>query len=152
MTTTDVERILDKALLKTDLMQTPKLLSDNGACYRSSQLKDYMTVVGMKHVRGAPAHPQTQGKIERYHRSMKNVLKLDNYYNPVELKQAIKMFVQYYNNQRYHESLKNMTPADIYFGRDRKLLQRRQEIRNNTMKQRRKWYIENKLNLLKSLS
>ena len=98
-----------------------------------------------------PAHPQTQGKIERYQRSMKNVLKLDNYYNPVELKQAIKMFVQYYNNQRYHESLKNLTP-DIYFGRDHKLLQRRQEIRNNTMKQRRKWYIENKLNLLKSLS
>jgi len=152
MAATDVERILDKALLKTELRQTPKLLSDNGACYISNQLKDYMTVVGMKHVRGAPAHPQTQGKIERYHRSMKNVLKLDNYYNPEELKQAIKTFVQFYNNQRYHESLKNLTPSDVYFGRADALLKRRLEIRNKTMKQRRKLYIENKLNISKSLS
>ena len=120
MTATDVERILDKSLLKTDLTQMPKLLSDNGACYISGQLNDYMTIVGMKHVRGAPAHPQTQGKIERYHRSMKNVIKLENYYNPEELKQAINRFVHYYNNQRYHESLNNLTPSDFYFEEIRK--------------------------------
>ena len=152
MTATDVERILDKSLLKTDLTQMPRLLSDNGACYISGQLNDYMTIVGMKHVRGAPAHPQTQGKIERYHRSMKNVIKLENYYNPEELKQAIKRFVHYYNNQRYHESLNNLTPADVYFGRSHEKLKRRAIIKNETMKKRRKLYIENKLNQLKSLS
>ena len=152
MTATDVERILDKSLLKTDLTQMPKLLSDNGACYISGQLNDYMTIVGMKHVRGAPAHPQTQGKIERYHRSMKNVIKLENYYNPEELKQAIKRFVHYYNNQRYHESLNNLTPSDVYFGRSQEKLKRRAIIKNETLNRRRKLYIENKLNQLKSLS
>lgn len=152
MTATDVERILDKSLLKSDLTHMPKLLSDNGACYISGQLNDYMTIVGMKHVRGAPAHPQTQGKIERYHRSMKNVIKLINYYNPEELRKAIKQFVHYYNNQRYHESLNNLTPADVYFGRENQLLRRRAIIKYETLKKRRKLYIENKLNQLKSLS
>ena len=152
MTASDVERILDKSLLKTDLTQMPKLLSDNGACYISDQLNDYMSIVGMKHVRGAPAHPQTQGKIERYHRSMKNVLKLETYYNPEELKQAIKRFVNYYNNQRYHESLNNLTPSDVYFRRGHEKLKRRAIIKNETLKKRRKLYIENKLNQFKSLS
>jgi transposase InsO family protein len=152
MTATDVERILDKALMKTKVDLMPRLLSDNGACYISNQLKDYMEVVGMTHLRGAPAHPQTQGKIERYHRSMKNVVKLVNYFNPEELKQAISRFVHYYNNQRYHESINNLTPSDVYFGREDELLRKRMKIKNQTMKQRRKSYIQTKLNQLKSLS
>ena len=58
--------------------------------------------------------PQTQGKIERYHRTMKNVVKLDHYYLPRELKEAIGRFVTHYNNDRLHESLDNVTPADVY--------------------------------------
>jgi putative transposase len=50
-------------------------------------------------------HPQTQGKIERYHRSMKNLVKLDNYYHPEQLVSVIKNFVEYYNYERYYESL-----------------------------------------------
>ena len=50
-------------------------------------------------------HPQTQGKIERYHRSMKNLVKLDNYYHPEQLVNVIKNFVEYYNYERYYESL-----------------------------------------------
>jgi putative transposase len=56
----------------------------------------------MGHTRGAPYHPQTQGKIERYHRTMKNVVKLQHYQFPEELKAALKDFVTYYNNERYH--------------------------------------------------
>lgn len=93
MTATDAEHFLDKSLFKIDLIHIPKLLSDKGACYISGQLNDYVNIVGMKHVRRALTHPQTQGKIEGYHRSMKNVIKLENYYNPEELKQAIKKFV-----------------------------------------------------------
>ena len=60
----------------------------------------------------------TQGKIERYHRSMKNLVLLQNYYSPSELEKALVQFVDYYNNERYHESLDNLTPADIYFSKD----------------------------------
>jgi putative transposase len=92
----------------------------------------------MGHVQGAPYHPQTQGKIERYHRTMKNVVKLENYFFPDELKSGIEAFVNYYNKQRYHESLKNVTPADVYFGRQRQVLDRRKEIKIETIKERRK--------------
>jgi transposase InsO family protein len=57
----------------------------------------------------------TQGKIERYHRSMKNILLLETYYSPDELLDQIGLFVDHYNNCRYHEALKNLTPADVYF-------------------------------------
>jgi putative transposase len=63
----------------------------------------------MEHVRGAPYHPMTQGKIERWHRTMKNVVCLENYNSPEELKDAISRFVTFYNQKRYHESLENMT-------------------------------------------
>ena len=58
-----------------------------------------------------------QDKIERYHRSMKNVVKLRNYYYPWELAQAIEAFVEYYNHERYHEALENLIPADVYSGK-----------------------------------
>ena len=78
-----------------------------------------------------------QCKIERYHRSMKNVVKLQNYYFPGELEHEINGFVDYYNNKRYHESLDNVTPADMYFGRQRIILTERQLIKRETMKARR---------------
>ncbi|GAG81511.1 unnamed protein product, partial [marine sediment metagenome] len=90
------------------------------------------------HVRGAPYHPQTQGKIERYHRTMKNVVKLENYFFPVDLKANIEAFVNYYNNERYHESLGNLTPADVYFGRAQQIKSYRHQIKMKTLKERRK--------------
>jgi len=71
----------------------------------------------MDHVRGAPYHPQTQGKIERWHQTLKNRILLENCFLPGDLKDSIGRFVDYYNNHRYHESLQNLTPADVYFGR-----------------------------------
>ena len=145
----DVKRSLDQALKKAqvDPQNRPKLLSDNGSCYISSELAGYMEAQGMSHVRGRPNHPQTQGKIERYHRSMKNVVKLENYYLPGDLKLRIGEFVEYYNNHRYHESLQNLTPADVYFGRDQEILEKRKTIKLNTMKKRRKLHQLQRLNL-----
>ena len=74
----------------------------------------------MGHVRGKPNHPQTQGKIERYHRSMKNIVKLHHYYSPSELENAINDWVEYYNNERYHESLSNVTPLMSILGEKKK--------------------------------
>ena len=90
-------------------------------------------------------HPQTQGKIERYHRSMKNIVKLDPYYSPEQLKYKLTEFVAYYNNQRYHESLNNLTPADVYFGRDKQKLKQRKIIKQKTLNNRKKQYQKFKL-------
>lgn len=96
----------------------------------------------MDHIRGAPYHPQTQGKIERYPRSMKSIVRLDIYYSPSELEQAIASFVRYYNQQRYHESLDNVTPADMYFGRYTAGMTQRERIKQQTLQQRREHYLQ----------
>ena len=116
MKSTDVEDTLNQAMVKSSLKvdQKPRLLSDNGSCYIANDFKAYLQSQSIQHVRGRANHPQTQGKIERYHRSMKNVVKLDIYYSPMELEGALKRFVHYYNYERYHESLQNVTPADMY--------------------------------------
>jgi len=118
---------VDKALQFTGIKKedAPKLLTDHGSCYISEEIKAFLREKGIKPINGKPMHPQTQGKIERYHRTMKNVVKLDNYYSPEDLIKAIAEFVNYYNYERYHESLKNLTPADVYFGR----IRRRQHYR-----------------------
>ena len=114
------------------------LLTDNGCCYISGEFKKFIYEVDLGHVQGAPYHPQTQGKIERYHRTMKNVVKLENYFFPDVLRSALEAFVQYYNNERYHESLDNMTPADVYHGRDREIRSQRHHTKMRTLKERRK--------------
>jgi len=145
----DVTRSIDHALKKAGLSKknAPRLLSDNGSCYISSELSDYIQDKGMSHVRGRPNHPQTQGKIERYHRSMKNVVKLENYFFPEDLIKRLEEFVEYYNNHRYHESLNNLTPADVYYGREKSILEQRKLTKIKTMKRRRKEHLLQSLNL-----
>ena len=115
----------------------PRLLSDNGSCYISGDLAEWLEGQRMKHIRGAPFHHQTQGKIERWHQTMKNRILLENYYLPGDLEHQIETFVEYYNNQRYHESLNNVTPADVYFGRDKAILREREKIKKYTIQHRR---------------
>jgi putative transposase len=69
---------------------------------------------------------------------MKNLILLDHYYSPSELVDQIRIFVDYYNHDRYHEALNNVTPADVYYGRDLKILKRREQIKQKTMLLRRK--------------
>ena len=87
--------------------------------------------------RGAPCHPQTQGKIERWHQTLKNRILLENYYLPGDLEAQIARFVEHYNYRRYHESLQNLTPADVYFGRGQTILLERERIKRDTIKLRR---------------
>ena len=143
MTANDVTRLLDSAIEKVDvshvnIIHKPRLLSDNGPCYLSGDLKEYMSERNMKHIRCRPYHPQTQGKIERYHRSLKNLVLLEHYYSPEELKLAIGSFVKHYNNYRYHESLDNVTPSDVYYNRHHKILSRRELIKEKTLKLRKR--------------
>jgi transposase InsO family protein len=143
MAADDVTKTLDMALEAAGLQTArvrhrPRLLSDNGPAYLSSDLREYLGQKNMTHTRGAPYHPMTQGKIERWHRSMKNVVKLNHYYAPGELEQAVGDFVEYYNNDRFHESLDNVTPADVYFGRRLEILTERDLIKAETMEHRRR--------------
>jgi transposase InsO family protein len=108
------------------------------------ELRDYLGERHMTHTRGAPYHPQTQGKIERYHRTMKNVVKLQHYYFPWELEAALRDFVAYYNNERYHESLDDVTPADVYFGRKYAVVSEREKIKQHTMRKRKREYLTGK--------
>jgi transposase InsO family protein len=85
----------------------------------------------------------TQGKIERYHRSMKNVVRLANYYSPEELERALARFVTYYNEERLHEAIGNVAPNDMYQGRQRKITTRRQEIKRLTLERRKKENLRN---------
>ena len=145
MAASDVKETIEEAIAVSGVKDArvitrPRLLSDNGPCYVSGELKSYLSGHGIGHVRSKPYHPMTQGKIERYHRSMKNIILLEHYYSPNELKERIGAFVDYYNNERYHESLNNVTPADVYLGRDRKILERRKQIKERTLKLRRKHY------------
>ena len=91
----------------------------------------------MDHVRGAPNHPQTQGKIERWHQTLKNRILLENYYLPGALEEAVEAFVEHYNHRRYHESLNNVTPADAYFGRAPAIIKQRERIKRQTIEHRR---------------
>ena len=142
MKTGDVTDTLDLALQasgcdQATVVHKPRLLSDNGASYLSGELADWLEDQQMDHVRGAPYHPQTQGKIERWHQTLKNHILLENYYLPGHLRQQIDAFVDHYNHRRYHESLLNLTPADVYFGRGQTILQQRERIKRKTIETRR---------------
>ena len=122
---------------QANVIHRPRLLSDNGASYISGDLAEWLGDNGMDHVRGAPYHPQTQGKIERWHQTLKNRILLENYYLPDDLEAQIEAFIEHYNHQRYHESLSNLTPADVYFGRGHIVLLEREKIKRQTMEYRR---------------
>ena len=143
----DAEASLQQALQVAGLSkeQRPRVLTDNGSAYVSKYLKQYFQSQNIRHVRSAPHHPMTQGKIERYHRSMKNLLLLEHYYLPQELEQRIGEWVQYYNHHRYHESLDNCTPAQVYYNKREEKLKQREKIKQCSLTQRRKSYISQRL-------
>jgi putative transposase len=115
----------------------PRLLSDNGPSYLAGELAAWLGDNGIEHVRGAPCHPQTRGKIERWHQTLKNRILLENHYLPGELEARVGAFVEHYNHHRYHESLDNLTPADAYLGRGEAILLERERIKRQTLASRR---------------
>jgi putative transposase len=142
MTAQDVVATLDLALKASGLdrakvVHRPRLLSDNGSSYISADLAKWLDGQDMDHVRGAPYHPMTQGKIERWHQTLKNRILLENYYLPGDLEAEIGAFVTDYNHLRHHESLGNLTPADVYFGRGQTILIERERIKRQTIATRR---------------
>ena len=138
----DVTATLDLALRASGLDQAkpsdrPRLLSDNGSSYIASDLAKWLNDRHIKHLHGAPNHPMTQGKIERWHQTLKNCILLENYFLPGDLEAQIAAFINDYNHRRYHESIDNLTPADVYCGRGPAILAERQRIKRQTIANRR---------------
>jgi len=138
----DVTATLDLALAasgldKMTIVHRPRLLSDNGASYVAEDLARWLDDRNMEHVRGAPYHPQTQGKIERWHQTLKNRILLEHYHLPRDLERQVAAFVEHYNRARHHESHDNLTPADVYFGRGERILLERERIKRQTIANRR---------------
>jgi putative transposase len=142
MTAGSLIDVVQKAVDATGMTDIPVedrtvLLSDNGTGYLSRQFGEYLRLVGVRHIVASPYHPQTNGKIERYHRSLKGEINLLPYDMPGELEKAIAAFIEYYNYRRYHEGLGDVTPYDVYVGRHLETLKQRKEAKERTLKVRR---------------
>jgi len=134
--------VVQKAVDATGMTDIPVedrtvLLSDNGSGYLSRQFGEYLRLVGVRHIVASPYHPQTNGKIERYHRSLKGEIKQLPYNMPGDLGESIAAFIEYYNYHRYHEGLGDVTPYDVYTGRHLDILRRRREVKSKTLQERR---------------
>lgn len=142
MTGGSLEEVVQHAVDFTGMTEVPVedrtvLLSDNGAGYVSYQFNEYLRGTGIKHIIASPFHPQTNGKIERYHRSLKGEINQVPYDMPGELKGAIRAFIEYYNYRRYHEGLGNVTPYDVYTGKHHVIIQKRKEAKSRTLETRK---------------
>lgn len=121
-----------------DLKEPPVLLTDNGAGFVGEELAKYLEIHNMRHIFGKPYHPQTQGKVERLNRKMKDKLCLIVHYSPEELESKLKEAMAEYNTTP-HEMLRNVSPADVYAGRKEEILLRRAELKRLTIRRRKQY-------------
>jgi len=122
-----------KALPET---QRPTLLSDNGSGFISDELAKYLKIHGIRYIFGKPYHPQTQGKIERFNRRIKEGICLLVYCSPDELERALAEGIEAYN-ETPHEGLKNVSPNEVYAGRQEAVLAARLEKKRRTLARRK---------------
>ncbi len=141
MTSDSFIEVVQDAVDKTGMTEVPvedrtRLLSDNGSGYVSRAFGDYLRLVGIRHILATPFHPQTNGKLERYHQTIKRTVNQVPYEVPSDLEAAIASFVTYCNYRRYHMALGNVTPVDVLNGQRERILQRRKEVQFRTIEQR----------------
>lgn len=141
MTADSLIEVVQLAVDATGMTEVPvedrtRLLSDNGSGYVSQAFRDYLHLVGIHHILASPFHPQTNGKLERYHQSIKQEVNPLPYEMPADLEQAIAEFVDYYNYRRYHKALGNITPDDVLQGRRDSILAKRKEVQTQTLRRR----------------
>jgi putative transposase len=141
MTSASISEVVERAVEFTRMKDVPvedrtRLVSDNGSSYLSHAFQDYLRMLQIRHIRCAPHHPQTNGKIERFHETLKARLNLLVYTSVEELRAALAEFIEFYNQRRYHEGIGNVTPTDVYYGRREEILKRREEQKQRTLDER----------------
>jgi len=119
MTTVDVEIVTERALekLPSNLEQKPRLITDNGSQYVSAEFKGYLRERDISHSKARVNHPQSNGKIERFHKSLKQeCVRVTPMTNLEEARKLIDDYIIDYNENRLHSALKYLTPADYLKG------------------------------------
>jgi putative transposase len=141
MTADSISDVVEQAIAFTGMRQVPiedrtKFLSDHGSGYLARAFEEYLRMLAIRHIYCAPHHPQTNGKIERFHETLRARMNLLVYTSPDELRRTMQTFIDYYNHRRYHEAIDNVTPADVYYGRREEILRSRAEQKQRTIEQR----------------
>jgi len=151
MTSASISEVVERAVEFTGMKNVPvedrtRLVSDNGSSYLSHAFEDYLRMLRIRHIRCAPHHPQTNGKIERFHETLKARLNLLVYTSAEELRRALGEFIEFYNQRRYHKGVGNVTPAAVYYGRREEILKRREEQKRQTLHERFQYNLGQKPN------
>ena len=140
MGTDDLIGVIDDGILDYELAEDPpKFLTDNGTQMTSNAFKEYVEGLEVDHLRAAYNHPETIGKIERYHRTVKdeNVFP-KGYDDPYAAKKGIKEFIHYYNYERPHQALGQVTPHQVYTGEAERIKERREKLKQESLEKRQK--------------
>jgi putative transposase len=138
-----VRELIAEAVAFTGMENVPRckrvhLLSDSGVCYVWEGLKVYLKGLGIKHIFTMRNHPQTNGKIERLNRTVKDQLTLIVHASPEAFDRAMEAFLHWYRYEHYHEGIGNLHPADVYFGHADAILKQRKLLKEQTKKARKK--------------
>ena len=125
MTEKDVEIILQRAREKFP-EATPRIISDNGPQFIAKDFKEFIRMAGMTHVRTSPFYPQSNGKLERYHKTIKNeCIRPKVVFSLEEARDQITDYIRHYNEERLHSSIGYVAPKDKLEGRDKQIFKER---------------------------
>lgn len=136
MTEADVQITLQRAREKFP-HATPRIISDNGPQLISKELKQYLRSCRLDHVFTSPYHPQSNGKLERFYRTIKTEeIRRTSYLSLEQARQRIERYIIYYNTVRLHSAICYLTPEDVLFGRTELRLKQRQDKLDQAKKYR----------------